>query len=288
MFIISQDYDRNELLEFIGSKQVQSGIIWGKKDNSCVIVTSGGRGGKSAGYGDIKNDDGSFYYIGQGEKGDQNTSKYSNSLLINGDKSILFFSTREPNAEEVRKRGNYRKLYRFEGIYQVASWDFFVPSEGKRINNRLLKFLLVPAKNIFNVQSTFVNKQDETIYVPKTLEELKKRLSNINGKPKKGQSSSREYFIRSLDIINYAKKRAQGYCERCNVYAPFLDFNNFPFLEVHHIYRLADDGPDLPENVAAICPNCHKEAHYGIEKEKIKEDLSKSISEKEKLIIAAD
>jgi len=44
----------------------------------------------------------------------------------------------------------------------------------------------------------------------------------------------------------------------------------------------------LPENVAAICPNCHKEAHYGLEKEKIKEDLSKSISEKEKFIIAAD
>jgi 5-methylcytosine-specific restriction protein A len=26
--------------------------------------------------------------------------------------------------------------------------------------------------------------------------------------------------------------------------------------------RLADDGPDSPENVAAVCPNCHRRAHY--------------------------
>lgn len=26
--------------------------------------------------------------------------------------------------------------------------------------------------------------------------------------------------------------------------------------------RLADDGPDLPSNVAALCPNCHRRAHY--------------------------
>ncbi|WP_442870450.1 HNH endonuclease [Aneurinibacillus sp. Ricciae_BoGa-3] len=27
--------------------------------------------------------------------------------------------------------------------------------------------------------------------------------------------------------------------------------------------RLSDGGPDNPEHLAAICPNCHIEAHYG-------------------------
>ncbi|MFC1652495.1 HNH endonuclease [Planctomycetota bacterium] len=39
------------------------------------------------------------------------------------------------------------------------------------------------------------------------------------------------------------------------------------FLEVHHLFRLADDGPDIPDNVAAICPNCHRELHYGADRD---------------------
>jgi 5-methylcytosine-specific restriction enzyme A len=34
------------------------------------------------------------------------------------------------------------------------------------------------------------------------------------------------------------------------------------YLEVHHVTRLADEGPDHPRNGIAICPNCHRKAHY--------------------------
>jgi 5-methylcytosine-specific restriction protein A len=67
----------------------------------------------------------------------------------------------------------------------------------------------------------------------------------------------------------------------CNNGAPFIDANGLPFLEVHHIFRLADDGPDLPQNVAAICPNCHREAHYGERRDEIKDDLYRIIIAKE-------
>jgi 5-methylcytosine-specific restriction enzyme A len=63
---------------------------------------------------------------------------------------------------------------------------------------------------------------------------------------------------------------------------PFLGIDNLPYLEVHHICRLADDGPDKPINVAALCPNCHKEAHFGLKQEKLKDKLQKIISEKER------
>lgn len=39
-----------------------------------------------------------------------------------------------------------------------------------------------------------------------------------------------------------------------------------PFLDVHHIDRLADGGPDRPDRVVAgVCPNCHRRRHYGID-----------------------
>lgn len=38
-----------------------------------------------------------------------------------------------------------------------------------------------------------------------------------------------------------------------------------PYLEVHHVLRLADDGPDDIFHVAAVCPNCHREAHHGVD-----------------------
>ena len=45
-----------------------------------------------------------------------------------------------------------------------------------------------------------------------------------------------------------------------------MDDTGKGFLEVHHIFRLADDGVDAPENVAAVCPNCHKRAYYSADR----------------------
>jgi 5-methylcytosine-specific restriction enzyme A len=58
-------------------------------------------------------------------------------------------------------------------------------------------------------------------------------------------------------------RRASGTCEGCHETAPFLDKVGRPFLEAHHLFRLTDGGPDLPENVVAICPNCHRRVHQG-------------------------
>src|SRR5947209_15707035 len=72
-----------------------------------------------------------------------------------------------------------------------------------------------------------------------------------------------DYYYRSLAIKLYALNRAHGCCEGCQQPAPFLTPNQKPYLEVHHIRRLSDGGPDDPRWVVAICPNCHRRAHYG-------------------------
>jgi 5-methylcytosine-specific restriction protein A len=35
------------------------------------------------------------------------------------------------------------------------------------------------------------------------------------------------------------------------------------YLEAHHIITLAKQGPDTVDNVIALCPSDHREAHYG-------------------------
>ncbi|WP_242657405.1 HNH endonuclease [Vibrio antiquarius] len=58
--------------------------------------------------------------------------------------------------------------------------------------------------------------------------------------------------------------RADGVCERCKQQAPFSrSRDGTPYLEVHHIKRLADGGDDSVENAQALCPNCHRELHFG-------------------------
>ena len=58
--------------------------------------------------------------------------------------------------------------------------------------------------------------------------------------------------------------RADGSCERCKRSAPFTrKKDGTPYLEVHHIVQLANDGEDTVENALALCPNCHRELHYG-------------------------
>ena len=55
-----------------------------------------------------------------------------------------------------------------------------------------------------------------------------------------------------------------------------LDFiinNNSFYLEIHHVKRLADDGSDRITNAIALCPNCHREFHHGINAGKLKTNI---------------
>lgn len=71
-------------------------------------------------------------------------------------------------------------------------------------------------------------------------------------------------FIRNPDVIAEVLLRAQGHCEACLLQAPFRRrTDNTPYLEVHHRIPLADGGDDTVENAIALCPNCHRQAHFG-------------------------
>ncbi|MDN7629684.1 HNH endonuclease [Burkholderia cenocepacia] len=70
-------------------------------------------------------------------------------------------------------------------------------------------------------------------------------------------------FRRNPDVIAEVLSRANGVCEGCVEPAPFLRADGRPYLEVHHRQPLAEGGTDTVENAIALCPNCHRERHYG-------------------------
>ncbi len=69
------------------------------------------------------------------------------------------------------------------------------------------------------------------------------------------------------DVIAKVLDRANDHCENCQQHALFIrasgDRKGEWYLEVHHTKRLADDGDDTIENAVALCPNCHREKHFG-------------------------
>jgi len=77
-------------------------------------------------------------------------------------------------------------------------------------------------------------------------------------------------YQRDANVVSWVQAKANGSCESCGRKAPFVRDDGTPFLEVHHLRRLADGGSDTVTNAIAVCPNCHRELHYGLNKEAAK------------------
>jgi 5-methylcytosine-specific restriction enzyme A len=100
-------------------------------------------------------------------------------------------------------------------------------------------------------------------------ERLEKIGSFENIKPKLKKKVIYSYS-RNPHVVAQALFRAQGKCEKCGKNAPFRrSSNGTPYLEVHHKIPLSeqvnnDSNLDTLENVLALCPNCHRKAHFGL------------------------
>jgi len=96
-----------------------------------------------------------------------------------------------------------------------------------------------------------------------SVERRRERLANATSRPRKKVVSTVVY-IRNPDVVAEVLLRAKGICEGCKNQAPFLrKSDHSPYLEVHHRTPLALGGEDTVTNAIALCPNCHREHHFG-------------------------
>ena len=138
---------------------------------------------------------------------------------------------------------------------QPQKWRFWIRYEETRTIDKQAAELFLSEQNDFqnHVRKAYAD----------TTEARRKRLQKATGKAQRVLRVV-EVFCRNPDVIAERLYLANGKCVSCRKPAPFLRASDgSPFLEVHHIKPLASGGPDTVENTQALCPNCHREKHYG-------------------------
>ncbi len=149
-----------------------------------------------------------------------------------------------------------------------------------------LKPLSNVGTNVISVINRFLNEFDgATDFIDPSFEvevankfkagSLEKPSGNQNPAMKRVEVS---LVIRDPNVKAWILINANGVCEYCNSSAPFISTSGIPYLEVHHVKRLADKGADTVDNTVALCPNCHKALHYSKDRGMIIDSLYSRIS----------
>jgi predicted HNH restriction endonuclease len=78
-------------------------------------------------------------------------------------------------------------------------------------------------------------------------------------------------YDRNPLVVAIAKERASSKCEvpMC-INDLFISASGSPYCEVHHIVQLSLGGADKIENVVCLCPAHHREAHFGVNAQKLR------------------
>jgi 5-methylcytosine-specific restriction protein A len=259
-FEIGKSYKRTDLHDEY-SGQGQGGISTPADHNFIMLFT--GDSGEQYGYHDLWLN-GIFHYTGEGQSGDMQFTRGNLAIrdhLSNG-KTLHLFENLDSG------------YVSYVGQMVCTGYHHRDDIEHER---QLIIFELALMNN---AEEEFAS----------STEELSKKLSlsELRQKALMSSTSASTAFehktisrLRSQAIKLYARKRANGICEGCGQKAPFKDSKGEPFLEVHHVNRLADGGPDHPAAVVAICPNCHRHAHYSKNAEEFNSKLKQKAQQLE-------
>jgi 5-methylcytosine-specific restriction protein A len=211
------------------------------------------------GYEDRFQADGMFWYTGEGQVGGMEFVRANRALRdheAEGRHVFLFEQTRKGYVRfvaEVRCDGHHLELRPDRNGQQRQAIVFHL---------EVIDAELKPDSPVPSIEEV------EIIIKPSSLARMS--LDDLRLRALSSASSSPDAKQRTVAVQNraeairqYALKRAAGICESCLLPAPFQTKKG-PYLEVHHLHRLSDGGPDHPDAVAAICPNCHREIHVGV------------------------
>ncbi|MET8958150.1 HNH endonuclease signature motif containing protein [Streptomyces sp. NPDC004074] len=83
-------------------------------------------------------------------------------------------------------------------------------------------------------------------------------------------------FVRDPSARAAVIRRSKGNCEspECAGHPKELTTAGKPILQVDHVQDLAKDGPDVPLNMIALCPNCHALKTYGVNRKRLRHLLA--------------
>ena len=144
----------------------------------------------------------------------------------------------------------------------------YIPAQnvGAKVKDRI-KEALIELGHINQIDFTPTAQVDE---LEKRVSRLRRRA--VDGYPRgnrfpKSVETTSHTFVRDPLVKAFVLNQAAGVCEGCGQKAPFMSVAGDPYLEVHHVLPLAQGGSDLASNAVALCPNCHRRAHYSTDRE---------------------
>ena len=108
----------------------------------------------------------------------------------------------------------------------------------------------------------------------KSIEELEE-IASRDPKRATGLSMSlRKMQVReqTAALYYYVLARANYHCEACGQPAPF-ETEEGPYLELHSPFKESDDGLSRPDQVVAVCPNCHARLHKSVDRIELNQQL---------------
>ncbi|MCM5570061.1 HNH endonuclease [Burkholderiaceae bacterium FT117] len=215
-----------------------------------------------------------FHYTGMGQEGDQALSFMQNKTLAmsrtNG-VDVHLFEVDRP------------RQYQYQGRVVLAADPYEeIQPDQKGTDRRVWVF---PLRLVEGVPTSVSQRDFEEERQHR--ERKARRLSNAELRLRAQRApklagdrivTGRQYE-RNPYVSEFAKRRANGYCELCSEPAPFSNARGEPYLETHHIVWLALGGEDSTENTVALCPNCHRRMHVldeDADKEKLRARLASS------------
>ncbi|MFH5070802.1 HNH endonuclease [Enterobacter cloacae complex sp. 2024EL-00215] len=173
---------------------------------------------------------------------------------VNCNRSYWSFNKTARRTDDVTHRHHeYDRLFKRGKIFEIYQpsihgiWELYQDQQGKWCHRK--------------VKSEFEKAVDDASELPPS--ERKEILDAENKTPELIEVTTRVYK-RSPYVVAEVLSRAKGKCQSCKSDAPFLKVDGTPFLEVHHIEWLSNGGEDSVENAIALCPNCHRQAHFGV------------------------
>jgi 5-methylcytosine-specific restriction protein A len=216
--------------------------------NYPVVLIFTGRSGHQHGYRDRWINDDVFEYWGKGQYGDMQWEGGNIALrdhIVTGEDIHLF---------EVTRKGYARYIDQMVHLgHRTDRGPDRAGTEREEIVHQLIRLTAI--------SGTSPDPNSE-LQPALSIDALRHKALDASAASRPPLERKTNYRERSIAITQYARARAAGRCEGCQQPAPFTGISGAPFLEVHHVRRLSDGGPDHPRWVVAICPNCHRRAHY--------------------------
>ena len=249
-FVLGETYQRWPDLNIPFGGGRQGGISDSAQAPVTFLFT--GDSGERYGYEDRFDDEGTFFFSGEGQKGDMK--------FVRGNMAVRDHSARGKALHLFRTIGKGKgQKYLGEFVYHGHDWIRSPDVDG--VEPDAIIFRLVPVARLEQLE--LAPADDPVKHL--TLQESRNRAiaaSKADGS-QNSKEGGRTVYERSRAVRDYVLLRAAGKCELCDQPAPFHRSGGAPYLEPHHTTRVSDGGPDHPQFVAALCPACHREVHYG-------------------------